>query len=418
MLLKTRLLNIAFVNNRAQLGGAETVMQQLHRGCCERGHRSRIFVGENVERKVPPHVTHLYPRLLHRLFHSRFNGWIARYAPRRGWIDRALVGLGSGRYDVVHVHNFHGLYASTPALAALSRRIPVVWTFHRFWGVTGGCDHPGDCRRYLEACGSCPRVNEWPICGVENTAEQLAEKKRLLGSSPLVIVAPSEHLARVVRQSPVGRGWRVEVIRNGVDATEFQPFDGDVRAARQAAGLSPAKAIVLAVNRSFSDPLKGGAISADAIARLDFDKCQVVVVGGETAELQSRVGPRADCIFTGYLGDRRKLAELLQLADVFLYASPRENFPCATLEAMASGCCVVSTPTDGVLEQIEDGREGLFATDFSGEALAAAASRVIAQLDRARELAAAARQRLIREFSEAVMVERHLALYQQLVGAR
>ena len=40
----------------------------------------------------------------------------------------------------------------------------------------------------------------------------------------------------------------------------------------------------------------------------------------------------------------------------FLFASPAENFPCVILEAMASACCVVATPTSGVTEQIEDGR--------------------------------------------------------------
>ncbi len=68
--------------------------------------------------------------------------------------------------DVVHIHSFHGQYATIESLLYLISRKPVLWTFHRFWGITGGCDYPGDCRKYLESCGHCPRVDEWPLWSV------------------------------------------------------------------------------------------------------------------------------------------------------------------------------------------------------------------------------------------------------------
>lgn len=410
-------MNIAFVNNRNQLGGAETVMHQLHRGCLARGHQSEIYLGEYSEGNLPKHVHPLFPRTLQKLYHSRLHRWTSRFINPATYVNEAFGNLGSRGHDIVHLHNFHGIYASMDSLAKLARSVPLVWTFHRFWGVTGGCDHPGECRRYLESCGACPRVNEWPIGGIDNTAAQLQEKRRLLATAPLTIVAPSHHLAKVVRESPIGANWRVEVIPNGVDPAEFQPLDPERQKGRAEFGLSLKKKVVVAVNRSFSEPLKGGDILAAAITQLDFSRAQVVLVGGDTAPLLARLPAHADVVTLGYVRDRRRLAALLGASDLFLYASPRENFPCATLEAMSAGCCVVSTPTDGVLEQIRDGVEGLFAPDFSGNGLAQAANRMLQQPEALRKFGEAARQRLMSDFSEDTMVSHHLRLFQETIDS-
>lgn len=117
----------------------------------------------------------------------------------------------------------------------------------------------------------------------------------------------------------------------------------------------------------------------------------------------------------GFVADRTRLAALYNMADVFLYASPGENFPCAIIEAMAAECCIVSTPTDGVLEQLEDKRSGLLAADFTGAALASQLAEALARPELRRTLGAAARARANAEFTEAVMVDRHLALYAELL---
>jgi len=410
-------MKIAFVNNRYQLGGAETVMNQLWLTGRQKGHAGEIYLGENLEKKLPAHVHFLYPAWLNRLWHSRLNRFVRRLAPHSRIRDQRLIALARQGHDLVHLHNFHGLYASTAALASLAHSVPLIWTFHRFWGVTGGCDHPGECLRYLDACGACPRLNEWPISGHDNTSAELAEKMRLLGAAPIVVVSPSRHLAEVVKRSRVGRSWRVEVIANGVNPDEFKPVPITARHnLRRSLGLDPHKQLVVIVNRSFADPLKGGDILAAAISRLDFSRTQVALVGGETKSLLHHLPPTADVVALGYITKRTSLASLLALAEVFLYASPRENFPCATLEAMSAGCCVVSTPTDGVLEQIEHRREGVFSADFSGAALAEAANNVLSSPERLAKMGRAARLRVMREFTEAAMAESYFALYAQVVA--
>lgn len=54
----------------------------------------------------------------------------------------------------------------------------------------------------------------------------------------------------------------------------------------------------------------------------------------------------------------KKLSELYNLADVFIYTSKVEGFGLPPLEAMACGTAVVTTDCKGVREYIEDGKNG------------------------------------------------------------
>ena len=402
-------MKILLVNNQLQLGGAETVAHQLQAGLRAAGDEAELAVA--FGRSYPPDVRPLYPRTLSRLDHSRLHRLIERLAPRNAWTDRAFRRLAGSRADLIHVHNFHGDYASVESLAFLAAHKPIVWTFHGFWGITGGCDHPGDCEKFREACGECPLVHEWPINGVDNTAAELVRKIRVLGPAPLNVVAPSLHLARKVRDSRVGRRWRVEHIPNGVDTTAFHPGRKGDAAFRRETGVDPARICVLVVNRNFREPLKGFATIQAALRMLPPANLQVVLVGDHAdwgaAQLPAHHSPTP----AGYLSDRKLLARWYEIADVFLYASPRENFPCVILEAMAAQCCVVATPTDGVVEQIQDGISGVVADEISGPALGAALQRALADPTLRARTAEAARTRVSRDFNEALFVERHRQLY-------
>jgi glycosyltransferase involved in cell wall biosynthesis len=112
------------------------------------------------------------------------------------------------------------------------------------------------------------------------------------------------------------------------------------------------------------------------------------------------------------------MASLFEAADIFLFASPAENFPCVVLEAMASECCVVATPTSGVTEQIEDGRTGLLATELAGEALGRTLMAALQDGRRRRALGRAARDHVGAYFSTESFVARHLELYGTLAAGR
>jgi glycosyltransferase involved in cell wall biosynthesis len=398
-------MKILHVNNQVRLGGAETVVRQLLRGFP--GAQLAVADGKTF----PPDVHPLYPRPLARLYHTRLHGLVERAAPRKVWTDRAFRNLANGPHDVIHLHNFHGQYASIESLAHLARRKPVVWTFHALWGVTGGCDHPRDCRRYLSACGQCPQLGRWPLGTLDDTEAQLAAKLALLADLPLHIAAPSRWLAQAVRESRVGRGWTVREIPNAVDR-EFADFLPAEAPSRGAAGAS-----VLIVNRNFRDEQKGFPITRaalEAVARL-ANKRPRLILAGENSDWAASQLSDWECESLGYVPEPAALAALQIRADIFLFASPAENFPCVVLEAMAAGGCVVATPTGGVVEQVEDGVSGLLAGEISGPALAEALGLALSDPTLRARLGASARVRAQREFAENIFIERYRKLYEEVL---
>lgn len=412
-------MNLAFVNNTYKSGGAETVAQDLLEGCTAAGHQGRLYVAMGKTFPDDRRVVPMYPRILSRLHHSRMHALVERHLPRAAWTDRQLRRLAFGWPDVVHLHNFHGDYATLETVAFLARRKPLLWTFHAHWGITGGCEHPLTCSRFENSCGECPRLGVWPLTHIDTTAEQLLHKQHTLGGLRLNVISPSRYLADRIRRSRVGRHWKVHHIPNGVSPAAFSPARKHDTAFRRRLGVDPAAVVVLVVNRNFEEPEKGFGMVCEALRAVADTALplQVVLAGRGSDWAASQLPSSLRPLSLGYVASRDQLSAWFEASDIFLFASAAENFPCTILEAMSSGCCVVSTPTSGVTEQIQDGITGVLARAISGTELARALQISLAEPTRWRALGLAARETASTHFSLDLMIRRHLQLYAALVQA-
>lgn len=180
----------------------------------------------------------------------------------------------------------------------------------------------------------------------------------------------AQHLAHlppevvVVAVSEAVRGWTAErygidprqvaVIHNGVDGDEFHPRDG----------YTEARSPVRVVCHGRIDPNKGHDVAAVAVAALHEDGVPVTLtlVGGIqtfglpedelTAYTQylDRVMADAHATTTGHI-PAAEVAGMLRNHDVACVLSKSaEPFSLAGLEALASGCAVVTTGTGGLRE--------------------------------------------------------------------
>jgi glycosyltransferase involved in cell wall biosynthesis len=84
--------------------------------------------------------------------------------------------------------------------------------------------------------------------------------------------------------------------------------------------------------------------------------------------------------------------------------------PTTVLEAMASGCPVVSTTTGGIVDMIVDGESGLLVPPGNEYKLAEAMSRLLDDADLRARLAAGAQER-IQKFTASAVVERLEGVY-------
>lgn len=119
----------------------------------------------------------------------------------------------------------------------------------------------------------------------------------------------------------------------------------------------------------------------------------------------------------GQLTPEQILARL-QNADIFLLSSLSEGISNAVLEAMACGLPIVTTDCGGMREAVTDGIEGFVVPARDPRAMADALARLIHDVELRRRMGSAGRERVVEEFGLRLQLERFLALYHALTGAR
>ncbi len=219
---------------------------------------------------------------------------------------------------------------------------------------------------------------------------------RRVAASAALIVTPSEHVRYLIlSQAPDAN---VEVIPNGIDTSRFCPSRDREK-------------IVLCVTRLFER--KGVQYLIDAAGVLP-PPWRIVIVGDGPylGELRRRTAiSRGHVVFAGYLDNKGpELAELYETASIFAFLSSAENFPICLLEAMSSGCAIITTQGTGCAEVVGD--SGLLVVPGDVSQLETSLVRLIHDPELRQSLGMAARSRVVSEFGWDSIVARYIQAYE------
>jgi putative colanic acid biosynthesis glycosyltransferase len=130
--------------------------------------------------------------------------------------------------DIVHLHNIHGYYINMEVLFHYLKKvnIPVVWTFHDCWPITGHCSHFTfvGCEKWKTQCYNCPQKTGYPASYlIDRSKKNFILKKELFNSlSNLTLVPVSQWLSGILKESFL-QNYSIKVINNGVN-TEVSDF--------------------------------------------------------------------------------------------------------------------------------------------------------------------------------------------------
>jgi glycosyltransferase involved in cell wall biosynthesis len=115
-----------------------------------------------------------------------------------------------------------------------------------------------------------------------------------------------------------------------------------------------------------------------------------------------------------WLGHVDDMPQLLANADIVVLPSYREGLPKSLIEAAACARPLIATDVPGCREVITDGVDGLLVPARDAAALARAIARLLDDPELARKLGAAAHEKALAEFDERRVIERTLAVYEEI----
>ncbi|MCE5268502.1 MAG: glycosyltransferase [Planctomycetaceae bacterium] len=208
---------------------------------------------------------------------------------------------------------------------------------------------------------------------------------------------------------------RIRVIPNGVVLPS--PPDSTRRQLLAELGLPEGSRIIGWVGRLWPQKRLEDAIwAADLLKVIRHDVHLLVIGDGPQRDRLHRYREQvriADRVH--FLGQRSDVPRLMPHFDLLWSSSGYEGQSNAILEAMAAGVPVVATDIPGTRDLVLPGVTGYLVPVGSRAGLAKYAERLLNDSALAARLGAAARQRVEQEFSVQHMIDRHVALYRELL---
>src|SRR5712691_2485268 len=374
-----------FTNNYLPFrGGVTTAVETLRLGLEALGHRAWVFAPAAQQPHPDPPFVFRYPSIPA----PTYPGFSLPLpvSRRLGRVARALD------LDVVHAHHPFLLGVTGRRLARRQRR-PLVFTYHT--------RH----EKYAHYVPLPPRL-------VRSLAVRLACR---FANSADLIVAPSDHVADMLRQRGVGAP--VTVIPTGVDLELFSP--GSRERARRRLGLPADGLICLYTGRLDREKSLERVLDAfeSVAAAVSTATLHLVGKGSHSQALEHRAAAlRAGrrIVFHGGLA-REALPDYYRAADLFLFASETETQGLVLAEAHACGLPAVAVRASGVDEVVTDGETGILTKAETGE-MADAAIGLLLDAGRRVAMGQAARRLVEARFSARVHVETMVAHYEALIA--
>lgn len=236
---------------------------------------------------------------------------------------------------------------------------------------------------------------------------QIDRKLLRLGAS-VIAVAP--------KQADFLRDWgikddRITVIPNAIPETQHNAFDAP----------DPTPLRFVTAGRFSVEKAQDLLVTAFADLVGERGPVAKLTLFGEGPDLEATKAQAAELDvlehvhFPGYSND---MAQVYRSADAFVLPSRSEGLPNVLLEAAMAGVPIIATRVGGVPDFLDDGALGDLVESESAPALTAAMLRRLDDPERSKQLAAAARERVLKDYSPTTKAAQMLKCYESLTGPR
>lgn len=329
------------------------------------GHECRIIFGRE---SVPEKYSSISYRIASNV-EIACNGILSRIFDNEGFnakinTKRAIKYILSYKPDIIHLHNLHGYYLNISMLMKFlaGLNIPIIYTFHDCWAITGHCSYFSlkNCERWKTGCFKCPARKEYPSSIlIDNSKRNYMNKCKYFNMiSNMIIITPSFWLSNVVQNSFLNNRI-IKVIPNGIDLELFYPRESTFR---EKYGITDKK-IILGVASTWTE-LKG-LFKFYELNDLLNDNEIIVLVGLNKKQMRTLPSKIIGIEKTNSIDE---LAEIYSSADVYVNLSQAETMGLTTVESIACGTPVVVSNFTAIPEFINENC-GVIIKEYSSQCI-------------------------------------------------
>ncbi|WP_150051631.1 MULTISPECIES: glycosyltransferase [Methylomonas] len=406
-----KLLVAVISKSDASGGGAGRSAETLTRLLIQNGHVAHHWLGYPSKRWLPS------MRKLHGEFFGQMFYRSCLYLSRRIGLPDFItpeiffhIYRKEVDYDIYHFNDITITF-SPIALRWLAKHTRVVWTFRDCSPFTGGCIYPLECTAYMNDCGNCPQLGQWPLLtSIDRTGFVRRFKRTTARQNLFIPVVPSNWMAEQAMSS----GFFEEkpaVIYNSVNINLFRPLDKVT--IRQILQLPVDQFIVLIGSMELNNKFKGLNYALEALRHIDPPP-YILAIGSPPKNISDEF-KGLNIHFTGYIQDDILLAQYYSAADIFLFPTLADNCPNSVLETMATATPTIAFSVGGLPELIDHNSTGLLVRPKNVSELVAALRFAIDNVEKRISWGKAARLKVENSFNENILITKYLKLYHSLV---
>lgn len=209
---------------------------------------------------------------------------------------------------------------------------------------------------------------------------------------------------------------------NPVNTDEFRPGTAEeIGELRRRLEIPEAACVAIYVGRLSKEKGLPALVRGFAAAAARVPEALLLLVGDgamrrEIEALARDLGMSMRIRFLGRV-ESRDVPLWLRTSDVFALTSPSEGFSCALAEAMSAGLPSVTTRIPANRQLVDEGVEGLVAPVDDEPAIACALTQLFQDPAMRARMGAAARKRIVENYSTAKVADRYEALFGEVLAA-
>lgn len=309
--------------------------------------------------------------------------------------------------DIVHIHWINAGFMSLKTLLKIDK--PIVWSLHDMWLFTGGCHYSDSCVKFTQQCGHCTILGGSKFNDL--SYEIWNKKNNIFQNCNMVINGLSKWIMNNAKKSSLLKNKTHINLPNLIDTDLYRIFDKTI--AKKIWNLpSDKKLILFGAMHATSDKRKGYQELKNALSFIQKNQnFELVIFGSSNSETIS------DYFYTHFIGrlnDDISLMLLYNAVDVMVVPSKQENLSNVIMESLSCGTPVVAFDIGGNSDMIDHKLNGYLAKPYDPKDLANGVEWILNNKDY-EQISHNARKKVVKNFSEEVVVKKYIKLYKNLL---